>query len=286
MPAVWTTHLLLPNALAGAGRAVADLLPTIPDQVRALIGTAPAVNEADPTCFAVDLDPSLDTYFWGGPTGTALVVTWYAKVAGVWERGPVDTGLNLSNRYQNPRFPWPKAWATGVLQTVARTMPPWASGKTLKITGGFPRNPDTWPALTVQVDEVDEPDAIVGDAFQGAQFLGDTRISGRHKRVRISLVGWAQTPEDRDDLTVWLGSALQIVCHQATFYGLEEPTFGVTESEDMEGAGTGVPIYIVVGTLSASRWSSMEIPLINGVGPLTVPRGSAALANSNQLSFP
>lgn len=288
MTATWSTHLILPNALAGAGRAIADLAPAQPTEVRALIGTAPAVDQNDPSCFRVDVPAdTLDTLFWGAPGLTNLTVSWFAKINGTWEAGPVDTGLDLPNRYQNAKFPWPKPWIITVLQTLAKTLPPWLD-KPLRVTGAFARDPQTWPALVVQVDEISHADEIVGDSMAGAAVVGDSEILGRHKSIRASLIGWCQTPEDRDDLVVWLGTAIQVLAHQAAFYGIENPSYGISESEDMEGA-LGVPVFIAQANFAGTRWASIEVPLHNGVGALMYPRGAAAFvlgSSPSPISYP
>lgn len=275
MAASWVSYLVEPLHLVGAGRIFVrmreDSVGEI-EAVRALVGPAAAAGPDDPTCQAVEL--SIRTsgcmegsgVFLGAPE--VAVVSFFHMAGGAWLAGPAIPNVPLAHDYSNVAFPWPKDWIVSEFQRLADHNNPLGPDRRLRVTGAFPRDPSTWPAITVQVDSIATSQLSVADLLKRGIYPNDGVNRGRCYGITLSAILWAGTPEDRDQIAPWMGGALEILTDIARVLGLQEPTFTLEESEDFETLK--VPLFIVTARISGSAWSTRAHRVGTTIGHLTV----------------
>lgn len=273
--AQWDTYFLEPLALGGAARFSASVVDPVSglqaDSVRAFIGPVAATSATDTNVQLMPVDlasapvgmPWIQTLF-GAPRLPGLTLSWFASFGGVWEAGPVVTGVDLSPQGTS-EFPWILDWLVDRLQESAQDRP-LASNRNLLVRRTYPRDTTGWPMLSVQVDSVSPTGQMLGES-EGAA-VGGTRDEGRVYSVSISLVGWCDQPEDRSLVGQWLIQSLTPILDVAAYAGMSEPSFTVEESEDFETIG--VPAFLSTARFTClveSRWNR---PVRSGYGRVTV----------------
>lgn len=250
--------------------AVADPVTLVPaEAVRVFLGPAQAIGEADPNPALLSVDLSLQSaglwssHMWGAPRVAGQVVSFFAKMAGDWEAGPVLTGVDLTT-HGTADFPWVLDWLVDRLQEIAADRP-FLPSKHLQVRRTYPRDITGWPMLSVQLDSLSTSAQFVGES-EGTE--GSNRYEGRVYLATLSIVGWTDKPEDRSRVGQWLMEALSIVMDLASRAGMSESSFSLSESEDFETLG--IPAFLVNASFTCLLESHRTNPVRSGYGHLTV----------------
>lgn len=273
MAAQWNTYFLEPLAIGGAGlltAVVVDPVSLAPaGAIRAFLGPVAAVSEVDPNTALISVDLALqptqvwNAHVWGAPRTTGQVISWFAKMAGVWVKGPIISAVDLTTKGTSD-FPWVLDWLVDRLQEIAADRA-FLPSKFLQIRRTYPRDITGWPMLSVQLDGLTPTGQFLGES-EGID--GTSRTEGRIFMATLSIVGWTEKPEDRSRVGQWLMEALSIVLDVASHAGLSEPSFTLNESEDFETLG--IPAFLVNASLTCQLESRRSLPTRSGYGHITV----------------
>lgn len=274
MAATWLTYVLMPLAIGGAGQLQAEITPTAGaaiTAVRAFVGPAVATSQDDANPLLVRADLTLKSGImvasvWGAPKASEQYVTWFVAENGVWAAGPVTEHVNLSPTW-DAAFPWAADWIVSRLNDALVNHPPFAGGKTLRVTRAYPRDTSAWPMMNVQVDSMSPAGEFVGQLRRvtgPTVSPASTVQKGRLWQASISLIGWCGTPEDRAVLARWLGGAMELICSMGGYEGWINPSFAMSESEDFETLG--VPTFLVTASLTVTLESSLQSLVTTGYG--------------------
>ena len=269
MAMTWRSYSVLPFRLGGAGR-VRVVLDGSAEEVVALVGSTAAASASSVGYLRVDLALGRDqvwrSNFYGAVKSTEAVVSLFVKVAGVWEAGPVIDPVPLVWAYGPADFPWIKRWVVDRLQDLGAQLQPLGAEHPVKVSGAFPKDTGAFPIVTVQVDTVAPGGESIGRILERLE--DGSILRGTLYNLSISIVGWGPTPEDRDDLAVWLGQSLEVLVELLPGVGCSEPSISLEESEDFQTLD--VPAFLVTARLNTSRWSVLPSAALSESGLLTI----------------
>lgn len=278
MGATWQTYLVRPLLPGGAAEVSTAILVDAGDTLQravAKVGVAPATAWDDPAALLVEL-PLGDTpgdgseqqvAFYGAAASAAAVVSFFAQTAqGGWIAGPVVQPVDLTAHYDS-QFPWIKKLVIGLLQQlVAENPPALPTGRVLDIKGAFPRDTKALPRLTVQLSSCTPSEQVIGDSEASPLLRGQTARRTRGYTVTLDLLAWMPEPEMRDAVGQWLGGACMVLVETLEYFGVQNPTFTLQESEDFEVLG--VPTFLVTGSFTGTVWTNLSFPVPTPVGHL------------------
>lgn len=279
-PPTWNTYTIRPLGFAGALLAATWVVPDPADTITAvavLVGTGTPTGIGDPNFTRLNL--SINTaqngfdYFDGLAPSAGLTFAFFAETTALgWVTGPT-LQASLVDALLSPTFPYLKPWIVTNLQQSHAAMLPLGANKAVQIRGSFPRDSHGRPAISVQASSTPLNDQVIGDL---KQLLGSFNSSpqsldlGRHWNLQFSIILWCDTPELRDTLVPWMGTALARLVELAPYQGLQNAVFSMEENEDFSGALSETPLFIVSASLSGLAWSSLKVPVRNWIGHITV----------------
>ena len=251
-------YSVAPFPCGGAGR-VRVVLDGAVDAVVALIGLTPAAVWNDPTLLSVGL--SLEGADWRGVFFGACrspesTVSIYVQQGGLWSAGPVISPVPLCWGYLATDFPWIKRFLVDRLQETADELMPLGAAQRLKISSVYPRDIGAFPVVSIQIDSVQPASESVGRISHAS--ADGTKARGANYNLNASITAWCETPEDRDDIAVWLGSAMEVLIETLPHLGCLEPSANLEEAEDFQTLG--VPVFLATARLHTSRWSVLVTP--------------------------
>ena len=270
---VWLSYCARPLGIGGVVQVCAWAVPGSDDPADAVLEVAALiaptqVSWGDPSGVLVDL-PNTENglSLMTGLPAAPCVVSFFARTAAGWQVGPAVTGLDLVSTW-TADFGYPKQWAVDVLKQMERDSQPLGSETRMEIRTSFPRDTMPLPCLSVQFEASPQAQKLLGNVAQSlAPHTLEERIPWN---VSLTEVLWCETPEDRDMLGPWFGSAMQGLAHLAPFTNLAEPTYQFQESEDFSRALYEKPLFLITGTLTGIVWSKFTLPIRNWIGHLTV----------------
>jgi hypothetical protein len=215
---------------------------------------------------ALDLGKNKETYFEGIPS-PSCVVSWFALTPLGWQAGPVRTAINTGPSW-TASYPYPKIWVVQMLQQLERESLPLGAGKTLAIRSAYPRDTFPTPCISVNFDAAPMGQQLIGDI---SRQINSQRIEERKGwSINISVILWAETPEERDSLIPWLGEVAQALVHLAPYQNIAEPNYHISESEDFTGSKDERPLFIGMAQITGIVWSRLEVPVRNPKGHFTI----------------
>jgi hypothetical protein len=255
-------YSVLPFPCGGAGR-VRVVLDSRVEAVVALVGIKPATAWDDATLPSVPLaweeGHEWRGVFFGVSRSPEAYVSIFICQDATWSAGPVINPVPLAWAYLDQDFPWIKRFLVARLQEIADQGMPLGADRRLKISSAYPRDPGTFPAISVQLDAVQPASESVGRLISGGQDRADrTRVHGTNYNMNISAIAWCSYPEDRDDIAEWLGSAMEVLTEILPEIGCLEPSASLDESEDFETLK--IPLFLATGRINTSRWSALKAP--------------------------
>jgi hypothetical protein len=92
------------------------------------------------------------------------------------------------------------------------------------------------------------------------------KVRGTNYNMNVSAVAWCSIPEDRDDIAVWLGKAMEVMVEILPEIGCKEPSASMEEAEDFETLN--VPLFVANAHLNTSLWSALTTPANHEFGLL------------------
>lgn len=271
----WKSYAARPLGLGGAvqvcGWAEAGSCdPTDAVLTTAVLLSPTPVSWGDSTATRLDLPSPPIKNGLGYEAGLAagpMTACFFAETAAGWQTGPVVTGFDLTSTW-TAQFDYPKQWAVDTLKQMEKDTQPLGSSTRLEIRSSFPRDDIPLPCLSVQFEAAPQAQKILGNLAQSLSTqVEEQRIPWN---VQLTIVCWAETPEDRDMLAPWFGEVMQALAALAPFTNLAEPVYQFQESEDFSRQLMEKPIFLLTGTLTGILWSKLTLPARNWVGHLTV----------------
>jgi len=272
MAPVWNSYAIRPMGFGGIAILCAWVLPGSTAsadailEVRAKVGLVAVTDPADTSAVsvAVPVGQNKEVYAQGLESGPC-VVSWFARIESGWVAGP-QISADLSSSWVSS-FDYIKPWAVRLLQQLeAETAP--LTPKKVNVRGAYPRDTFPMPCISVTFEAMPQGQTLLGDI---ARPVDDTHTEERKPwTVSLTVVLWSETPEERDLLAPWFLRCMQALSYLAPYNNLAEPSYNLTESEDFSGQYLEKPLFIVSGNLSGTMWSSMELPVHNFIGHLTI----------------
>lgn len=270
---LWNSYAVRPAGFPGVASFLAWVLPgsTAPAdtilEVRAMVAAAAVATVTDPTAASVTVPLGVNASasamkLLAGPA----VVSWFARVAAGWVKGP-EVAVDLSSSWSS-NFPYVKPWAVEILQKLAAEGAPIVQGKKVEVRSSFPRDQHPLPSMSVQFRAAPAGARLLGDA---SKQMSNTRAEEAIAFTStLSMVLWSEFPEQRDALAPWFMTSMQALSAMAPFAGLVEPSFSLTESEDFSAALMEKPLFLLTCELTGTVWSRVVLPQHNYQGHLTV----------------
>ena len=270
---VWNTYAARPLGIGGAGQFCSWVVAGSSDPVDAILEVAALVAPSqlswgDRSGVLVDFDGSANglSFVAGLPEDAPQVVSFFARVASGWVAGPIVSGVSFAHSWTSDWY-YPKQWAVDTLKSAEAEAQPLGPNARVEIRSSFPRDGIPMPCLSVQFEASPQAQKILGDL---AQVLSNTVIEKRVPwNISLTVVCWCETPEDRDILGPWFGSAMQVLSELAPYTNLAEPVYQFQESEDFSLVLMEKPLFLLTGTITGTVWSKLTLPIRNWIGSFT-----------------
>lgn len=276
----WNTYAIRPLGFTGACLIASWIVPDPSDTLLAacvLVGTGTPSGVNDPAFTRLNLELHTDgngfDYFDQLPGTAGLTFAFFSETQALgWVTGPSRT-VSLVDDIQDPSFPYFKPWIVQNLQASAAIMAPLGPSKPIHVRGAFPRDTHPKPCISVQASATPLNEQVIGDLKRALGAFNSSPQSlelGRQWSLQFSIVLWTDSPEIRDQLVPWFGSALARLVELAPFQGLVQPVYSIEETEDFSGSVSETPLFIASASLSGLAWSSLKVPIRNWIGFITV----------------
>jgi hypothetical protein len=269
---VWKSYAARPLGIGGAAQFCGWAHHGSEDPADKVLAVAAlaaptGVSWGDQTAVQVDLPLGKNGLtFRQGLAAGPLVASFFAQTAAGWQAGPA-VALDLAPTWV-AEFDSPKPWAIDTLKEIEADSHPLGLDTRLEVRGSYPRDDIPLPCLSVQFEASPQAQKLLGNLAQSlAVQTEEQRIPWD---VSLTMQVWCETPEDREMLAPWFGSAMQVLSYLAPFGNLSEPGYQFQESEDFSRQFMEKPIFLITGTLTGIVWSKLTLPARNWVGHLTV----------------